>query len=496
MRIRQVQIGLIAVAAAVAAGIAERVLVYRSVVGRLDGDEAVWGLMARHAIHGHISAFFWGQSHEGTQEVVAVAILFAAFGTHVLLMRLVPIALTAITAYVVWRIGRRAIGEPGATVAALLLWVWPAYAIWKLNHWHGSYGSSLLYSALLMLLALRIDEHPMRRDIGLLGLVLGLSFWQSDAIIVVAIPVLVWLTIRRASVWRSSWIALPGLVIGSLPWLLSNVRHDWWTFTVGSGGESYPQRFRAFFTAGLPMLMGLRVPFAVNWLDRWHLAQLAYYALLALFVYVAWRTWRTPFSLVVCVAALYPVVYALSWRTSLVTEPRYVLFIAPALVLLLARAATNWWRGGALLATAGALSAITLHEFVHWQHVNDPNPPDAQAVNVRPAIAALEARNLTHVWADYWVAYRITFLTHEHVIAAEAPLAQLHVVEGGRVMPPVPANYTDSRHPAYDAAVRDSEHQGFLLVRGAPTTAADRRLLLAHGYHETDLANFELFSDF
>jgi hypothetical protein len=323
------------------------------------------------------------------------------------------------------------------------------------------------------------------------GLVLGLSFWQTDEIVVVAVPVLVWLTVLQPRLWRDAWVAVPGLVIGSLPWLISNLRHDWWTFAIGSGGGSYAQRFRGFFTAGLPMLLGLRVPFSVEWLDSWHLAQLVYVLLLAAFAWVAWRSRGTPFSLVATVAALYPVVYALSWRTSIVNEPRYVLLIVPALALLLAKPATTLWRGAALLAAAGALTTVTLVKFVDWQHDTAPHPPDALGVDVRPAIAALESRGLDHVWADYWVAYRITFLSHERVIAAEADLAHLEATDG-RVVPPQPRTYRDSRHPAYDAAVRAATQNGYLLVRSAPTTAADERLLLAHGYKRTQVRDFDL----
>jgi 4-amino-4-deoxy-L-arabinose transferase-like glycosyltransferase len=479
-------------AAAAVGGVAERVAVYHSVLGKLDGDEAVWGLMARHAMHGHLSAFFWGQSHEGTQEVIVVAILFALVGTHVLAMRLVPIALTIATAFLVWRIGRRTLGEPQARVAALLMWVWPPYLIWKLDHWHGSYGTALLYSAALMLLALRIDECATRPEIALLGLVMGLSFWQTDEVIVVAVPVLVWLTMRRPQLWRQAWVAVPPLLLGLLPWLLSNLRHDWWSFTIGSGGQSYVTRFRGFFSAALPMILGLRVPFSVEWLDSHRLAQVAYVLLLAGFAGLAWRSRRTPLSLVVTVAALYPVVYSLSWRTSILTEPRYVVLLVPALALLLAKPASSTPRAALVLAAAGALTAVGFVKWVHWTHDTAPKLPDAQGVDVKPAIALLERDGLDRVWADYWVAYRITFDTRERVIAAEADLAHLVPAGADRVVPPLPRTYTDSRHPAYDTAVRDAPRHAYLLVRGAPATAADLRLLRQRGYALTRLADFDL----
>ena len=43
----------------VLAGIGLRVFAYVSSLGTLDGDEAVWGLMARHFRQGELSAFFW-----------------------------------------------------------------------------------------------------------------------------------------------------------------------------------------------------------------------------------------------------------------------------------------------------------------------------------------------------------------------------------------------------------------------------------------------------
>src|SRR5919205_2191507 len=115
-------------AAAIALGIGFRVAIYRSSIGHLGTDEAVWGLMARHAEHGELSAFFWGQAYGGTQEVLPVALLFRLFGTHLVLMRLVPVVFSLAAIFVVWRIGRRLGGDTVGLTAALLLWIWPIYA--------------------------------------------------------------------------------------------------------------------------------------------------------------------------------------------------------------------------------------------------------------------------------------------------------------------------------------------------------------------------------
>src|SRR5687767_7832504 len=49
-------------AVAIVAGLALRIWVLTTPLGTLDADEAVWGLMARHALDGELSTFYWGQS--------------------------------------------------------------------------------------------------------------------------------------------------------------------------------------------------------------------------------------------------------------------------------------------------------------------------------------------------------------------------------------------------------------------------------------------------
>ena len=81
-----------------------------------NADEAVVGLMTRHALRGDLTVFYWGQGYGGTQEVLLTVPVFWLFGDGWLALRLVPVAITIVTALVIWRVGRRTIGEPAATV--------------------------------------------------------------------------------------------------------------------------------------------------------------------------------------------------------------------------------------------------------------------------------------------------------------------------------------------------------------------------------------------
>ena len=173
-------------------GLALRVWVYRSILGVPNADEAIVGLMARHVLDGQLTAFYWGQAYAGSQEALVTAPLFLVAGSSWLALRIVPIVLSAVAALLVWRVGRRTIGEPAAAVAGAVFWLWPAFNVFQLTHQQGLYASDVVYCALLLLLALRVVERPDLGRVGILGLVLGLAFWQTAQIVPVALPIVAW----------------------------------------------------------------------------------------------------------------------------------------------------------------------------------------------------------------------------------------------------------------------------------------------------------------
>jgi Dolichyl-phosphate-mannose-protein mannosyltransferase len=477
----------------IVAGVALRAAVQLSSLGVPDGDEAVWGLMVRHALHGQLTAFFWGQGYGGTQEVLLTTPLYAAFGTSMFLARLVPMALVAVACVIVWRVGRRTVGEPAATVAGALMWVWPPYLIWKSDRAHGFYGSGLVLGALVLLLVLRLTERRSRRDSALLGLVLGLAWWQTPQIVPVALPALVFLAWRcRRETLGVALAAVPLAVLGALPWLLSNLHHHWWSFHIDAGATPYPRRLRGFFSATLPMAVGLRVPFTSQWLLGTVVSGIVYVGLLGLFVSVAWRRRSRAVALLAAVAAAYPFLYAISPATWLVDEPRYVVMLMPALVLLLVQGIRRFATGAFVVAGGIALSAFVLARLAtspaYDQRADGLDIP----ASFTPLVHELDRRSLDHVFADYWVAYRLDFQTHERVVAAEALLPTL-ARHGDRVLPRVPVRANDNHHPAYDREVRASAHAGFVLVAWTTEDERARPLLEQTGYRRTTVGGFAVY---
>ena len=402
------------------AGVALRVWVHRAAMGTPDSDEAIVGLMVRHALHGELTTFYWGQAYGGTQEVMLTVPLFFVFGSSLLALRIVPVVLCAAAALLVWRVGRRTIGEPAAGVAAALFWIWPPYNLVWLTHQQNAYASDVFYCSLILLLALRIVERPDVWRVGLFGLVLGLAFWETLQIVPIAVPVIAWTIWKQPRCLRQAWAAVLLAVLGSLPWLVWNLEHGWASIMARASGREYAHSLRLFASPLVPMTLGLRTPLtgeplvpsrAVTWL--------LYAGLIALFAYGAWRTRRRNVSILYLAAAAFPFVWAISRRVSFLSAtPRFLIVLTPVLALLVAQVGTRYGRASALLALAFVVSAVSLHRIDVDVRAVHQNGVPATPRDLGPLISALDKLGLDHVYADYWIAYRLDFDTRERIIAA------------------------------------------------------------------------------
>jgi hypothetical protein len=460
---------LVLVGATALAGIALRVWVYRSALGTPDSDEAIVGLMARHVLDGELTTFFWRQAYGGSQEAILTAPLFWVAGSSWVALRLVPILLGAVAALVVWRVGRRTMSEPAAIVAGCLAWLWPPFLVYRFTHQWGFYASGVLYSALLLLVGLRLVERPTRARAGLFGLVLGLALWQSIHVLPVAVGVVLWTLWRQPAWLRHAWIALLLAALGALPSIVWNARHDWGSLeSTIDNTTSYAHRLRIFASPLLGMLLGLRTPFTQERLLPSVLTFLAYAALAALFVYGAYRARDRAASLLYVVAAVFPIVYALAPQTLFSQEPRYLVVLSPVVVLLVAQLATTYWRGIAVLGVALAISIATLERMETYFSEVAPQPPMAPR-DLGPLISALDDLGLDRVYADFWLSYRLTFDTEERIVAAQSKLERVGLVNGEAIA----ARHPFSRYRPFEREVEGSRH-GFVFFRTSLDEGADR----------------------
>ncbi len=471
-------------------GSVERIVAWRSRLGALDGDEAVWGLMARHVADGEFTAFMWGQAYGGTVESVLAAPLLAAFPGSTVALRVVPLALTAVGAVLVWRVGRRTVGDPGATAAGVLFWLWPAYAIWKSPRAHGFYGSGLVLALLVLLLILRLYDRPSRRDAILLGLVVGVGLWQSAQLLPIALVSALWLIWRRPATLRLAPLALACAFVGFLPWLVSNVRHDWWSFSFPPGAGTFVSRLRGTMNGALPMVFGVRVPFDLDWVGGVAIGGVAMLAIYVALVIIVVRTRRTPVSLLAAVAVVFPLIAATSTFTWIVDEPRYLYILSPVFALLLAVMLTSWQRAAVAIGLATFVTTFGLVRMNDSPQFEERADGMFVPADFRPLEAELDRLGVDRVYADYWVAYRLDFATDERIIAAESP-QELYTRVGRKVVVPL-ADHV--RYPPYVTAVTRSPRPGHVVIRGSvDESKLDVGLLRAASYRRSEAGGFVIW---
>lgn len=433
------------VGALLVAAVALRVWAVTGDRGLLDGDEAVVGLQALRAAHGDEATFFLGQPYGGTLEALLMSVPMRAVGAELWVVRAVAIALAVAAAVVVGLLARKVLADrPGAPwLAGALLAAWPPIYVWFGTRSLGFYLSSLLLGLATCLLLAVVADDQRWRWYGLLGIVAGLAWWQSPYLAYFALPGVAWLALhgRWAALARLP-LAVPTAVLGAAPWLLYNLDHSFRSLDTdlyGLAGGSYAEKVWYVVHTGLPIATGLKAPFSAAWSGGW-LGQAVYVVvtggvLVAVVVGLrARRLWALGL-------VAFPLVFAVSPLAPTPAHGRYFLYLAPWLALLVADLAcrSRAW----LAASASAVAVTTAFGLVAldlpWRGVYGPDTGAARA--------ALRVAGVDHVFADYFIAYRLVFESDEEVLATP---------------------FQAVRDPRIDAAVRADDRPGYLFGEGDP----------------------------
>jgi hypothetical protein len=312
--------------------------------------------------------------------------------------------------------------------------------------------------------------------------VLGCGWWASSQILILALPALVWVTRKRQRPMMSVAVVLPTALVGTAPWIATNLRHGWYsTHLLADSGGPF-SRLHGLAAATLPTALGLRVPFSLHWLGTVALGVPFY--LLALVALVAPGRGHVRPLLLVLLA--FPFLYAVSPYTSSNVEPRYLWLLLPVLALLLARWATTAIRGLALIGAALALSVAGLAAMVDGNLTAPRVELTAVPADFDPLLRTLREHRVTRVWANYWIAWRITFESGERIVAASTGTGSVRYERLATCVRPV--GVEPGRYPPYFEAVRSAAGAAFVFVAGTAGTV--RRLLEGVGYREVETGGF------
>ena len=375
--------------------------------------------------------------------------MFSIAGVSTLALKVVPIALQALAAVLTWRVGLRVTSRRAAALAGALVWVWPGAYVWWSTKERGFYEMCLCLSVAVVLVALQIAQ-PVRLKRraelarwALLGLFAGLGFWESPQILYSLLPVAAWLVIWHRRRCGGVVVAIPAFLAGSRPWIVWNATNRW------RGLEAQPPAVHGGYAShlgtlarsGLPTLLGLRVAYTQRWLlPRFHreLYALALIALVVGLVHVGRRG-----SVLLVILAAFPLLHAVYPSSGYVGEGRYLYFMLPWIALAIASAARTTLTALAIVTVA---IAVSVADLVDMRQATSPYlAGEVMPTDLGPLEAALRSHGITRAWADYWVAYRVTFET-----------------DGGVIVAPT----WGDRYPPYDQLLARAAHPADIFLSG------------------------------
>lgn len=511
-----------------------RLLILATGAVSFHSDEAVVALMARHMLQGEFPTFFYGQAYMGSLDAALIAVGFALFGQSVLTIRLVQFALylgvVASGMFAAYRLSGR---ERVMMVAGLVLALPPVLLAIYSSATLGGYNETLIFGNLL--LGLGYDaSHEHRRSAwrwALMGLIGGLAWWTNGLIVLYAAPVALLLLFRLFRPFPQAdsppspgirvglvGLALVAFFVGSAPWWIFNVQHEWaaLAFYIDSDGVTgfagteiaplpIPDRLIGLFFLGIPALTGLRFP----WQPAYFLAPLGVAALAvdALAVFRLARPRRTSdggyplkpdaSGLLLAMFGLFVVIFLASKFS---TDPtgRYFLPLLTVLAIALGALAASLpvrgtlaWAAPGLLAlvlgyhTLGVVSAARVEPGLTTQFFLPSHIPHTHD---QALIDFLDDHRLYHGYTQYWVSFRLAFLSGERMQYSAALPYKASL------------DYTpaDERYPAYRVATDESENIAYIVANVEEVNDALRRAFAAQDItYETEVIGpYTVYYDF
>src|SRR4051794_429547 len=258
---------LLACIPAVAIGVLIRVWLVHTSLVRMNADEGVTGLQAYEVLRGRFRLIVAGNDYGSTTETYLIAPLLALWG-GVWPLRIVPIALSAVAGYALYRLARPIFGRVPAAALALIGWT-PSGALTKLSL-RPYMGYPTGYIALIAAVALACHamrtEHRLARTAGFAGFAAGFAIWSHPIFGTVALLALIAPTLYRRRALRRWWLPLAaGGVLGVSPWLLFMAQNGWPASATPVVKATYAERVTRFVTELLPRAFGLRTELGGDW---------------------------------------------------------------------------------------------------------------------------------------------------------------------------------------------------------------------------------------
>lgn len=391
-----------------------------------DSDQAVFGIMAKDIVAGRaFPLFMYGRRYLLGVGSWLCAPLFALFGASVFTLKLPMVAMNVGCAALLFRMlaATPAVGPWGAALATLPFAVPSVITASQMTAQCGGNIEPLFFC----LLAYALRARPIA-----LGLVFGIAFLNREFALIGFIALLLLDAATGELKARARQRGLSALVILAVVIVIRSLA-EW---TQGYYGDSIDNvglqnvfegaGFSALFGLQIPTLLGCgdRVLAAFNVTSALHTGHAWLYPAVALWlalgvagaVHLRRSTLRELPAYLVLLGAGQAAAFVL-----LCTVPRDIMLVRYVLLsqfLWVAAAAIAWSRPrlrAPIAALVFLVVASNAWDHLHLAHEYLAGPPHDDHELLADELLA---RNIRYVTAEFWVAYNISFLTDERVIAS------------------------------------------------------------------------------
>jgi 4-amino-4-deoxy-L-arabinose transferase-like glycosyltransferase len=472
-----------------------------------NSDEAIVALMARHILQVERPVFFYGQFYMGSLDAWFVAGVFRALGESVGGVRLVQVVLYLLYITSLWGMAR--FFSPEKRVASIVVWLAAIPTVMVTTYTTitlGGYGEILVLGNLILWLGYRVIYGGWERRIWawtLLGAISGLAFWTLGMAGIYILPVTVlglWKHRHKLAPYYLACAA--GFIVGSSPWWVENIVNRGASLDVLLKSSLPPSTFLTNLTVllffDIPALLGFRSPSSSQYLP-WPLLLVGVIFYLSVLAYVV-RSWRrrkldvSPgvLALLGCLVLLFAVVI-LSSNYGIDLTARYYLPLYLPLLLMTSFFIAAAWRKRPLLGGCLLVLVMGINVFANYQVAISEEKFTDQFTEITmfdnrydaELIAFLKDNGELKGYTNYWVSFRLAFLSGEQIIyLAKLPYkSDLYY------------NPLNNRYPAYEEIVETSNRVAYITTRHPRLDELIRGHLNALGvsYSERQIGDFHIF---
>lgn len=465
----------------------------------LDADEATTGVTAFGIIHGHLALMESDAHYLGALESYVLAPFVWLLGPSVEAIRVGMALLGALYVLALYDLGRTILHRRSATL--LLAGVGAVFPLFELTMTvkaYSGYAEVMLLGVICLTLAARIGWSQggnRLRNWLLLGLAVGVGLWSDVLLVVVLVPILLGLLCRApvlgwAKTLRHAAWAAGGALVGFSPWILYNAIHGLASLDLPNYSTSIAHAVKGLVEEELPVFVGTSSECGHDTVYPW-VAGVSFAALVGAVLWLRRRslsrllhghlTSLEPADMVLAVAPLALLSVVVGQFNGSPCQPRYLLPLAiplafGAALVLMAAARPRWWMLAALIAAAYLVMA-SITGYGPTVNSNSRTKTGARIpTDPTQIVAALEADHVDVVFADYWVARPILYLSGERIDAA--------VYNGPIGFPSVQAEAEAAARPAW------------LFADGDSTIGVFEALMRSRGITATEISvdGYELFA--